>query len=113
MDALTRASALSVNCTPLMKRHDIFFILVVLPICVLLGSWASESSFAITLLVVLFGFMLGMVFNWYKFVPGGESNPDGKLLHPKYEFLIYSVIFILACGVVYVFPNVRNYGFFS
>ena len=94
-----------------MKYHDIFFAFVVIPVCVLVGSWAFEASFAITFSVIIFGVVFGTIIDWGKSILSNETNSNHNFMMPKVELLIYGVVFIFTIAIIYKFPSIRHYGF--
>lgn len=94
-----------------MKYYDIFFAFVAIPICVLVGSWFFEASFAVTFSVIIFGVVFGTIIDWKKSILSKGTNSNINFLHPKHELLIYCVVFILTIAIIYKFPSIRAYGF--
>lgn len=94
-----------------MKYHDIFFAFVVIPICVLVGSWAFDASFAVTFSVIIFGVIFGTIIDWKKSMINSENHSNHDFLYPKHELLIYCVVFLFIIAIIYKFPSIRSYGF--
>jgi len=89
-----------------MKYYDVFFAFVVIPICVVVGSWFFEASFAITFSVIIFGVVFGTIIDWKKSILSKETDLNNNFLHPKNELLIYCVVFILTLLIIYKFFSI-------
>ena len=94
-----------------MKYNDIFFAFVVIPISVLVGSWAFEASYAVTFSVIIFGVILATIIDWKKSMIDSETQSNHDFLHPKHELLIYCVVFLFTIAIIYKFPSIRSYVF--
>jgi len=95
-----------------MKLSDIIYPPIFIILCVVVGAWFFEASFAVTLLFVFGGASAGILIHWPEEAPGGVDNPDGEFIHPKYLLMIFGSATIFVAVVIHFFPLIRSYGFY-